>query len=100
MHRMVEHALMKGSPKSAKPKHLKEFHAKELHDGKYHVQRHSGHPSEKPVEHTAENMNEVHQAMEEHMGQPNDGEEASESPQFEAGEQEGMGKGQPGMGGV
>ena len=92
---VVEHALTK--PKGTgklKPKALKEFNAKELHDGKYIVKRHSGKPEDKPVEHTAENLNEVQAALEDHMGTPNEGESAAEPRQAP------MGAGQPGMGGM
>ena len=77
----ILHSLAKGSPKKAKaPKHLKSFHAKEQHDGKYHVVRHSGNPKEAAMEHTADNMNQVQAALEEHMGAPNEG-EAEAAPQ-------------------
>lgn len=83
------HSLMHGSKGKAKPKALKEFHAKEQHDGKYHVTRGNG--KGQPIEHSAEDLSDVHQALEEHMGTPNEGEAESEAPE--------MGAGEPGMGG-
>jgi hypothetical protein len=81
MDQSMLHSLAKGSSKKAKaPKHLKTFHAKEQHDGKYHVVRHSGKPTEQAMEHTADNMSDVHAALEDHMGQPNEG-EAEMAPQ-------------------
>ena len=90
MDEMILHAMKQGTKKRSVPKPLKEFHAKEQSDGKYHVVRHSGKPSEPAQESTAENMNQVQQALEEHMGTPNDGEDEVAS----------MGAGQPGMGGT
>ena len=90
---LVLHALKKGSKGKKAPKHLKEFSAKEQHDGKYHVKRHSGNPAESAQEHTAADMNEVHAALEDHMGAANEGEAQAEAPQAP------MGAGQPGMGG-
>jgi hypothetical protein len=85
--------LSKGSgKKSKKPKHLKEFRAKEQHDGSYHVTRHSGKPDEQPMEHSAANMNEVQQALQEHMGQGEPGMGADEAAPA-------LGVGQPGVGG-
>ena len=86
---LILNALKKGSKPKVKAKHLKEFHAKEQSDGKYHVVRSSGKPNEPTQENSAADMNEVHQALEDHMGTPNEGEEEAEA----------MGHGQPGMGG-
>lgn len=102
MDKVIEHALKHGSGgKHAKPKHLKSFHAKEQSDGKYHVVRHSGNPAESANESTAENMNDVHAAMEDHLGTPNEGEAelgqgqpaVGTAPEAAAA----MGQGQPGL---
>lgn len=64
-------------------KHLKEFHARQLHDGKIHVLRNHGKPGEAAHETVADNMADAHALMEEHMGEPNAGEEQM-SPQASA----------------
>ena len=69
-----------------RPRHLRSIHIKEQHDGTYHVERHSGKMNETPIEHNEADLAGAQAAMEEHMGDPNEGEEA-------------MGQGQPGMGG-
>lgn len=99
MDKMIEQAMKTGSKKRPAPKHLKEFHAKEQSDGKYHVVRHSGKPTESAHESTAADMNEVHAALEDHMGAPNDG-EAEAEPAMGGGDPSQMGAGQPGMGGM
>jgi hypothetical protein len=67
--------------KKAPAKHLKSFHVKEQSDGKYHVVKHSGHPAEPPVEHSADSLSDVQAALEDHMGAPNEGEaEAEQGP--------------------
>ena len=61
------------------PKHLKEIHIKELHTGGFHVTKHSGRPGDEPTVHGAANTDALHEHIEDHMGSPNDGEEASEN---------------------
>ena len=47
-------------------KALKEMHIREMHDGSYHVMRHHG---DRPVkEGSAADLDQVHDAIEEHMG--------------------------------
>lgn len=77
MKHLVQHSLGQKVPK---PKHLKTFHAEEQHDGKFHVVRHGGNPKEAPMKHTANDLSEVHAALEDHMGMPNQGEEAPVPP--------------------
>ena len=91
MDKAILSALEKGSKRHAPPKPLKEFHAKEQSDGKYHVMRHSGKPNEPAQEHSAADLDEVHDAMEEHLGGPMTDEEL--------GDHAPLGAGQPGMGG-
>jgi hypothetical protein len=98
---VVEHSL-KGSKAPKKLKSLKSFSAKEQHDGKYHVERHSGKPGEQPMEHSAENLNAVQQALEDHLGTPNEGEEVAEAQPGMGGAPQSvppLGQGQPGEGG-
>ena len=88
-HSFASHAL---AHEKAKHKLLKELHVRELHDGSYHIVRHhgDGHPV---TEHSAKDLDHVHDHLEEHMGQPNEGEEAAEggsgSPAEEMAEGEG-----------
>jgi hypothetical protein len=99
MDSLISQALSKGTKNRAKakaPKHLKSFHAKEQHDGKYHVTKHSGNPTESATEHSADNMQAVHSLMEDHMGLPNAGEPESEQG---ADQSAPLGAGEPGMGG-
>ena len=90
-HSMAASALAHSSKKPAMKKHLKEMHIKEAHTGGYIVHKHSG-KMEPPTEHVASDLDHVHDMMEEHMGQPNDGEEMAEggggSPAEEAAEGE------------
>ena len=81
-HELAAHALSHRSGKKAE-KHLKELHVKELHTGGYLVHKHSGKPGEEPTEHGAKDLDEVHDHLETHMGEPNDGEE-----ELEEGEEE------------
>jgi hypothetical protein len=76
---MAAHRLGKDKPKHMK-KHLKELHVKEAHTGGYMVHKHDGKGG--VTEHVASDLDQVHDHMEDHMGQPNDGEEME--PQAEA----------------
>src|SRR5580658_2325434 len=78
-HELAAHALAHKTPKKATPKPMKEFHAKEVHDGTFHITKHSGKPGEEPKEGSATDMDQVHDALEEHMGQPNEGEAAADA---------------------
>jgi hypothetical protein len=84
----ILHALKSGSKPKVKAKPLKEFHAKEQNDGKYHVVTHSGKPNDPTQENTANTLDEVHQALEQHLA-PDEGGADSEA----------VGEGQPAMGG-
>jgi hypothetical protein len=72
-HEMAKHALAHESGSKAK-KHLKEMHIRELHDGTHHVAMHDG-KGGPPKEASASDLDHVHDLMEEHMGQPNEGEQ-------------------------
>ena len=82
-HELAKHALSHEHKKS-KMKALKEMHVKELHDGSYHMKKMSGKPGEEPEEGSAKDLDEVHDAMEEHMGEKNQG-EGEEEPNPEPG---------------
>jgi hypothetical protein len=71
------HGLAHGKHHEAK-KHLKEMHIKELHTGGYLVHKHDGNGG--MTEHGANDLDEVHDHMEDHMGMPNEGEEAEAEP--------------------
>ena len=75
-HELARHALAHGK-KHEMPKALREFHVKELNDGTYHHIKHHG-DGKPPTEGSSTELDGAHDAMEEHMGQPNDGEEAAE----------------------
>jgi hypothetical protein len=77
IHEMATHGLAHGKHKEPK-KHLKKFMAEELHDGTYAHEKHHGVPGEMPERGSAKDLDEVHDAMEEHMGSPNAGEEEAE----------------------
>lgn len=85
-HELAKHALSHERKKSEKKKHLKEMHVKELHDGTYHIMKHHGHPEMQPTEGSAQDLDQVHDALEEHMGDPNEGEEQMQQPEPQAGE--------------
>lgn len=73
---------MGNKKKGFKP--LKEMHVKELHDGTYHVAMHHGRDQygmehKPPTEGSAQDLDGVHDHLEEHMGAPNDGEKGGES---------------------
>ena len=93
---MAEHVLGLGTPKpAAKPKikPMKEFHVRELHDGTYHIEKghgrdHMGMDVKPHEEASASDLDGVHDHLEEHMGEPNFGEEQGESPKTEAKEGE------------
>jgi hypothetical protein len=88
-HELAKHALSHERKKSEKKKALKEMHVKELHDGTYHIMKHHGHPEQPPTEGSAQDLDQVHDAMEEHLGadQPNEGEqEMMQQPEAQAGE--------------
>ena len=87
---MILNAMKRGSRKHPSAKPLKEFRAKEQTDGKYHVTRHSGKPNEPAQEHTAADLDQVHDALEEHLGGSMSDDEVA--PQQ-------LGEGEPGMGG-
>jgi len=70
---LAAHALSHG--KGAKMRHMKEMHVKEMHTGGYHVTKHHGTHT---TEHGAKDLDDVHDHMEEHMGEPNEGEEMAE----------------------
>jgi hypothetical protein len=58
------------------PRPRKHLHVHELHDGSYHVERDHG---EGPMETgSANDLDEVHDALEEMLGTPNEGEEREE----------------------
>lgn len=88
---LILNALKKGTPAKPKVKHLKSFHAKEQSDGKgYHVVRSSGKPNDPAQENTVADMDAVHQALSDHMGEePAEGEQDAQA----------VGEGQPAMGG-
>jgi hypothetical protein len=106
MDKMLEHAMSRGSKKEPKPRHLKEFHAKEQSDGKYHVRMDSGKPNDSAKEESKADMSQVAAALEDHMGQPNEGEAQAEAAAPQPGmgaapaAAASMGAGQPGMGGM
>jgi hypothetical protein len=89
---LIMNALKKGSKPKIKAKPLKEVHVKEQTDGKYHVTRHSGKPSEPAQENTVNSLEEAHQAMDDHLAPAPDDADAEADAQP-------MGAGQPGMGG-
>lgn len=68
MHESITHALKHGSPKM---KHLKSFHAHEKSEGGYHVQMHHGGKSSTA---SAADLGAVQGMLEQHMGEPNEGE--------------------------
>ena len=70
----ITHALKHGSPKM---KHLKSFHAHEASDGGYHVEMHHGAKSHKQ---SVADLGAVQEMLEDHMGQPNEGEAEMEAP--------------------
>ena len=67
---LAGHALAHGH---ATQKPRKEMHVRELHDGSYHIMRHHG---EAMTEHSAPTLDHVHDHLEEHFGEPNEGEES------------------------
>lgn len=68
MHEAITHALKHGSPKM---RNLKSFHAHEKSEGGYHVAMHHG---GKSSTHSAADLGAVQQMLEQHMGEPNEGE--------------------------
>jgi len=60
------------------PKPQPEAHVKKLHTGGYMVTKH--HPAGHTTEHGAKNMADVSQHLEEHMGEPAQGEDEAEAP--------------------
>lgn len=68
MHEAITHALKHGTPKM---KHLKSFHAHETSDGGYHVEMHHGWKAHKQA---APDLGAVQGMLEQHMGEPNEGE--------------------------
>lgn len=76
-HELATHGLAHEKAKELK-KHLKEMHVRQLHDGTHHVALHDGKGG--MTEHGAADLDQVHDLMEEHMGDPeaNPQEEAAE----------------------
>jgi hypothetical protein len=73
------HTLTHPPRKVEKPKEhpaTRHFHVDELHDGTYHVEK--DHGTGMPETGSAADLDEVHDALEEMMGTPNEGEEESE----------------------
>jgi hypothetical protein len=69
--RSEEHG--QSAPAHDRERPRKHFHAHELHDGTYHVERDHG---EGPMETgSANDLDEVHDHLEEMMGEPNEGEQ-------------------------
>src|ERR1700683_2015566 len=77
-HELAAHALAHRSKKTAPKKVLKEFHAKELHDGTYSIHKQDGKGGMK--EESAQDLAQVHDKLDEHMGPPNDGAAQSGDP--------------------
>jgi hypothetical protein len=92
-HELGMAAMAHGDGKQKKPKkEVAEMHIKKAHGG-YHVTHHHTHPEHHPPEDhvvagkDGDHMDALHSHLEEHMGEPNPGEnEAAE----EAGEMVGM----------
>lgn len=68
-HELATHGLAHEKAKELK-KHLKEMHVRELHDGTHHVALHHGKGSP-PTEHSAADLDQVHDLLEQHMGTEN-----------------------------
>lgn len=61
------------------PKHLREMHIKELHTGGFHVTKHSGRPGDEHTTHGAPDNDSVVGHFMDHMGHPDEDEEAVEA---------------------
>lgn len=72
--------ITKGSGEDKKPpKHLKRISHERTHDGKIVHTHHHHHPEHHPDEtHVSNDMSDLHDHVENHMGAPNPGEDASE----------------------
>ena len=70
------HRKVEDHQREAPTKPMRHFHAHELHDGTYHVEKDHG---EGPMETgSANDLDEVHDHLEEMMGTPNEGEQEGE----------------------
>lgn len=77
----LAHSVLADAPDSEvqPPKVIRAMHIRKASDGSHVIEHHHvsfSHPME---EHTAKNMDELHDHLEQHWGDPNDGEEESES---------------------
>lgn len=60
-------------------KEIKAMHIRKASDGSHVIEHHHVHFSHPMEEHTAKNMDELHDHLEQHWGAPNDGEQESEN---------------------
>jgi len=80
----LAHDALSGPAQEGPKKVIKAMHIRKASDGSHVIEHHHldySHPME---EHTAKNMDELHDHLEQHWGSPNDGEEASESEKDES----------------
>ena len=72
-HETAASGLAHKAPEKKMHKPQPEAHVKKLHSGGYLVTKHHG-DGKPSTDHGAENLAEVSQHLEDHMGEPNDGE--------------------------
>ena len=78
---LAQTALSHDADKQEPAKEIKAMHIRKASDGSHVIEHHHVHFSHPMEEHTAKNMDELHDHLEQHWGTPNDGENASETEQ-------------------
>jgi hypothetical protein len=83
----LAHSVLSHEPDSEPtepPKVIRAMNIRKASDGSHVIEHHHVHFSHPMEEHTAKNMDELHDHLEQHWGGPNDGEAASESEKDES----------------
>jgi hypothetical protein len=82
----LAHSVLADAPDAEvqPPKVIRAMHVRKASDGSHVIEHHHVNFSHPMEEHTAKNMDELHDHLEQHWGSPNDGENASESEKDES----------------